>query len=191
MSLLGFLTVTENVRYGFIGGYLVLNISARPVEFHCTAPVRATRAQEILYGTTLRAFLCGEQIAPTLIQRSKNMPMLFLTDYPFVLSAQNQINAPMIYVPQNPRQQEIRLSEFGMDGETAREKVLRESVLDADGNPLNMTVVHGKEFGIAENPPQHSREEILTWIETFSEKMDLLEPFERIRLALEEAQRAA
>ena len=59
---LGFLTVLEHSQHGLMGGYLVLNISGRPLEFHCTAPIKPNRAQQILYGPTLEPYLFGEQI---------------------------------------------------------------------------------------------------------------------------------
>ena len=66
---LGFLTVVEHPQYGLFGGYLVLNTAGRPLEFHCTAPIKPNRAQEILYGPTLESFLYGEQIGQTLINQ--------------------------------------------------------------------------------------------------------------------------
>ena len=62
LPAIGFLTVVTIPDQGLVGGYLVLNAAARPLEFHCTTPVRANRAQEILYGPTLRPYLFGEQI---------------------------------------------------------------------------------------------------------------------------------
>ena len=66
LPTIGFLTVVEHQETGLTGGYLVLNTLGRPVEFHCTAPLKTNRAQEILYGPTLRPFLYGEQIGQTL-----------------------------------------------------------------------------------------------------------------------------
>ncbi len=42
-SALGFLTILEHQQHGLVGGYLLLNTAGRPLEFHCTAPVKATR----------------------------------------------------------------------------------------------------------------------------------------------------
>ena len=55
---IGFLSVLDDEELGAIGGYLVLSRNGRPLEFHCTSPVRANRAQQILYGPTLQPFLC-------------------------------------------------------------------------------------------------------------------------------------
>ena len=62
--LMGFLTVVEHPEFGLFGGYLLLNWAGRPLEFHCTAPLKPNRAQEILYGPTLEPFLYGEQMPP-------------------------------------------------------------------------------------------------------------------------------
>ena len=64
-TALGFLTVRNNEESGLIGGYLILNEVGRPLEFHCTAPVKPNRAQQILFlpgSPTLEPFLYGEQI---------------------------------------------------------------------------------------------------------------------------------
>ena len=60
---LGFLSVRRHPEHGYFGGYLITNSIARPLEFHCTMPVKPSRAQELLYGPTMDAFVCGEQIA--------------------------------------------------------------------------------------------------------------------------------
>ena len=58
---LGFLTVIEHPQYGLFGGYLVLNTAGRPLEFHCTAPIKPNRAQQILYGPTLESFFTASR----------------------------------------------------------------------------------------------------------------------------------
>src|SRR3954468_22728208 len=76
----GFFTIVEQPELGLLGGYLVLNAGGRPLEFHCTAPVRPNRAQEILYGPTLRPYLCGEQIGQALVGKAKSDLLLMFTD---------------------------------------------------------------------------------------------------------------
>ena len=72
LPAIGFLTVCEQPEQGYFGGLLVLNTNGRPLEFHCTAPVKTNRAQEILYGPTLRQYLFGEQLGPRCWARSKS-----------------------------------------------------------------------------------------------------------------------
>ena len=74
LSAMGFLTIVESSAQGIFGGYLLLNEAGRPLEFHCTAPVRPNRAQQILYGPTLKPYLFGEQIGQTLLSQTKITP---------------------------------------------------------------------------------------------------------------------
>lgn len=95
---IGFLTVVRQVEHGYVGGYLIVNQRARPIEFHCTVPVKPNRAQEILYGRTLEPYLLGEQIGATLIGKSSAAPLLVFTDEPAVLAAQGQVEVPIALV---------------------------------------------------------------------------------------------
>ncbi|MGN6135370.1 MAG: hypothetical protein ACTHOU_12780 [Aureliella sp.] len=92
---LGFCTVRAHAEHGFFGGYLILNTHARPLEFHCTLPVKPSRAQEILYGRTLPDFVCGEQIAKALTSKAKLMPQLVLTDCSAVLALSRVSDLPV------------------------------------------------------------------------------------------------
>ncbi len=83
---LGFCSVRSHADHGYVGGYLILNTHARPLEFHCTLPVKPSRAQEILYGRTLADFVCGEQIAKALVSKAKLTPSLIVTDCTSVLA---------------------------------------------------------------------------------------------------------
>ena len=76
---------------------LVTNERGRPLEFHCTEPVRANRAQQILYGETLAEYLCGELIAPALAQNLRHAPQLLLTDIAATLAARPQLDFPVIF----------------------------------------------------------------------------------------------
>ena len=95
---LGFLTVVEHADLGLLGGYLILNTAGRPLEFHCTAPVKPGRAQEILYGPTLRPYLYGEQIGQTLLSGSKLTPLLICTDCPPMLALRDHTDLPVALV---------------------------------------------------------------------------------------------
>lgn len=74
----GYLDALEDFQHGITGGYLIVNSSGRPLEFHCTAPVKANRAQEILFGPTLQPYLLGEQIATTLVAKAALKPALLI-----------------------------------------------------------------------------------------------------------------
>lgn len=63
-----------------IGGYLIVAASGRPLEFHCTLPVVPSRASAILHGSSLRAQLIVDAIGPALLNRSKIKPHIVFTD---------------------------------------------------------------------------------------------------------------
>lgn len=91
---IGFLTVVETPDRGFVGGLLVTNQLGRPLEFQCTTPVKPNRTQEILYGPTLRTFICGELIADTLMERAGVRPDLVLVEQPEALSPMRENRIP-------------------------------------------------------------------------------------------------
>src|SRR5262245_14044627 len=97
-AALGFLSIVENAELGLIGGYLLLNAAGRPLEFHCTAPVKANRTQEILYGPTLKPYLYGEQIGQTLLGKSKLTPVVVCTDSEAVLAARDFTHLTLVVV---------------------------------------------------------------------------------------------
>ncbi len=95
---IGFLTAVTEESLGVAGGYLLLNAAGRPLEFHCTAPVKASRVQEILYGPTLKPFLYGEQLAQTLLGKSRLKPIVVCTDCPEMLAAREFVETPLALV---------------------------------------------------------------------------------------------
>src|SRR5436190_17749996 len=97
--LVGFFTVARPTDQGLIGGLLLLNAQSRPLEFHCTAPVKPNRAQEILYGPTLLPFLYGEQIGRALLAKCTTAPTLIFTDSEPGLSLREVSDCPVICVP--------------------------------------------------------------------------------------------
>jgi len=58
-----------------------------PLEFHCTAPVKPNRAQQILYGPTLEPYLFGEQIGQSLLSKAAVEPEVICTDRPPALAS--------------------------------------------------------------------------------------------------------
>jgi len=162
---IGFLTVVEHAEHGLFGGYLILNVSGRPLEFHCTAPLKPSRAQEILYGPTLRPFLLGEQIGQTLLAKAKVRPFLVCTDMGPMLSAREFSDVPLVLV-QSTEGSEPTASNLGEPFSLGRRKVLAASTHDDDRAMV-----------------------LEKWTTAHADPLDLLEPFTRIREALEEAQK--
>lgn len=184
---LGFLTVLEHDALGLVGGYLILNAAGRPLEFHCTAPVKPNRAQQILFGPTLAPYLYGEQIAQTLLTTASVEPLAVCTDVERVLAVRDFVSLPVALV-------------LGADDESvaggpepfASNPATRTSVwrVDAPHRPAG----HLTQFAVGRNrlavARDADRDAIARRLENLGE-FDLREPFGRIREAVEEAHKGS
>jgi hypothetical protein len=190
----GFLTVVQDGQNSLFGGYLLLNASGRPLEFHCTAPIKPNRAQQILYGPTLEPYLFGEQIGQALLARGTTEPRLVCTDREPAMAVRDYISVPVVLVlptedcspeprtpPKSPREPEGR----------AKSKNYRP---DAPHGTLGGGLVA---FTLGRNrlalPPSGSgdRQLVADRLAGLSDWFDLTEPFQRIREAIDEARRTA
>lgn len=170
---IGFLTVAEHPA-GLFGGYLLLNLLARPLEFHCTTPVKPSRAQEILYGPTLAPYLCGELIGPALVGKASHKPGVVLTDLEPVLALRMHSALPVALV-QSSAQMPLRRLDGAHDAPRPALATFHWNTNDLGVDPLFLG----------------DRERVLEALESASQHFDLAEPFQRIREAIEEAQRGA
>lgn len=186
LSSLGFLTVSEHEDQGLFGGFLVLNLAGRPMEFHCTAPVRPNRAQEILYGPTLRPYLYGEQIGRALIERASATPGLVFTDVEPVLALRPLTSIPVVYVP--PAVPPLGATAKS-DG-TARLDSPHPTPPPAGSIRLHRFTLGALQLAVSESHRDDQSQVVSQW-QPHAQDFDLAEPFGRIRDAIEEARRAA
>jgi hypothetical protein len=175
---IGFLTVLEHPQFGLFGGYLVLNLLGRPLEFHCTAPVKPNRAQEILYGPTLEPFLYGEQIGQALLGEAKVEAAAIFTDQEPALAVREGCSTPtaLVFLSEDspPVGGERRMLRF--DG-------------PHDGGPrLNCFELGRNRLAVPVGFPDDGQR-IVERLADLPDSFDLAEPFDRIREAIEEAQK--
>lgn len=163
---------------GLCGGYLVLNRSGRPLEFHCSAPVKPNRAQQILYGPTLEPFLYGEQIGQALLARAREGVVLVYTDRLPVLAVREFVTLPVALVCGSS-------SDAGGDGTAANSRGAVRG-----GAPLITFRIGDNELAVPAEAAEDQRQ-IIERMADLGVNFDLAEPFQRIREALEEAQRGA
>lgn len=180
---LGFLSVMDCPGVGLVGGYLLLNLAGRPLEFHCTAPVRPTRSQEILYGPTLRPYLYGEQIGYALLSKPKSQPTGVLTDCSAALAVRDFVSLPVAWLQESPEQPEAAAGGPKDGGAAWRVDGPHQSI----SGPHDFTLGRYR-FSVPTSYPGDSQtlKERLT---PLAERFDFREPFERIRAAVEESQR--
>lgn len=181
-SALGFLTVIEDPEHGLFGGYLVLNLAGRPLEFHCTAPVKPNRAQEILYGPTLEPYLYGEQIGQALLAKTKLQPLVVCTDREPVLAVRSFTDAPVALV----LPPDAAVSTDQAQGSAG--KVWRVDAPHKACGPMLTFQLGRNRLAVPETAAADQRT-ILDRLTKVASEADLAEPFERIREAIEEARR--
>ena len=183
LPAIGFLTITRDLEQGLFGGYLLLNALGRPLEFHCTAPVRPNRAQEILYGPTLDSYLCGERIGHTLLEKSKVEPQLVLTDCPAAIDVRSLVSTPVILVLGSQAGEDTPSLDPADSGDVALTGRTPAAASHSRMHPFcweNYRLAVHAEHG-ADEPHfvQH-------WT-AFAPQIELQEPFGRIREAIDEA----
>ena len=161
---IGYYTVTHDDRMGWTGGLLILNGIGRPLEFQCTLPVRPSRAHEILYGPTLRTHLISEVIGPLLISKSRTPLSILCCDQPESLALESHTKSPIALVCEAAEEEE------GPD---------TDQMLSTYGS----VEVAGSQFSVA--PEQIDAVQRLST--QLSDLPDAVEPFQRIREAIQEA----
>lgn len=174
----GYLSMLESDEHGFFGGYLVVSQLGRPLEFHCTAPVRPSRAQQILYGPTLQPYLLGEQIGGTLLAQAKLRPNLILTDQFDAFCLRSQIATPMVCLA--GANEEAIVSELGEDsgGDAPQAKLL-----------ASRRFVFGGYHWELPGGYEYDQPSVVELLQLLARQVTLSEPFGRIREAIQEAQR--
>ncbi len=167
----GFLTCTEFEGLGLCGGLLLVNQVARPLEFHCTLPVKVTRTQSILYGASLRPYVCGQVIGRALIDKAKTAPHLLVTDSLETAEVRQTTDLPVVLL--------MTSCDSGPPQEVATDDWAR---LEVEGIEAYL--------GRSSNGDLRCSE-VQTWLLQYAQRNDLREPFERVRQAISEAHDAA
>ncbi len=142
---IGFFSIVHLESLGYCGGYLVLNENCRPLEFHCTFPVKPERSQEILYGQSLRPYLYAEHIGRPLIAKARTGVGLVLVNQLEALPLGTHIPQPVAWIGSR------------------------------EGSAWRHQTTDARHRDYVQERLQHL------------ESTDLLEPFERIIAAIEEA----
>jgi hypothetical protein len=184
----GFLTVVDDPEQGSFGGYLALNAAGRPIEFHCTAPVKANRAQEILYGPTLASYLEGELIGGALLGRAKSPPLAVFADRVSLLAVRRLVEAPVVLSlpPQADAADPLRQS--------TKNVIRNERASDDQSGGTNLKLrefrLGGNRLAVPASQDDDRRRLETAGVAALAD-FDLWEPFSRIREALQEARSAA
>ena len=158
---LGFLTIQQE-QGAWLGGYLVTNAWGRPLEFRLTSAIQPSRVQQILYGPTLEPHLVSELIGRTLIEKAGVAAHVVICDHPDACFLSGKIGPAIVLM--------------GMDAPLEGFKPLENAPnwaarLQASSHDLLGAQFAASTLGVIASP------------------LDLLEPFNRTRDAIQEARR--
>ncbi len=172
---LGFLAFKEFDR-GYRGGLLITDNRGKPLEFRCTSPIRPTQVQRILYGRTLTPHLAVQLIGAPLTSSVTEKPTIIVVNQDVFLQLRELIQKPVILVR--------RQGETFQTGGDAQDRPDHEPfLLECEGAKFDPIVVESH-WRYSEET-QQLREQLR---EVF-DYVDLLEPFGRVGLALDEVER--
>lgn len=162
---IAYFTVIESDRTGWTGGLLVLNGGGRPLEFQCTLPVRPSKTHEILYGATLRSHLISEVIGKLLLEKVRTPLSLVCCDQVEALRLDVFCTAPVALVTEAAENDEGPITDDMLSGYSS---------VSFTGGTMRVAV--------------ERVDEVQSLADKFSDLPDVVEPFERIREAIREAQ---
>ena len=150
----------------FRGAILITDSQTKPIEFRVTAPIRPTLFQKTLYGEILGEEILVELIALPLVRTVKEKPAVILVRDPLFLGANLK--------------QDIRIVRIYKEDEISFGK-------NSDGISINS--LSGKYEPIlleTSNEINNELSEIRKILSDVFAKYNLLEPFERVKLACEQ-----
>lgn len=159
---LGFLTIQHD-QQGYSGGYLVTNAWGRPLEFRLTTAVSPTKVQQLLYGPTLRPYICSELLGKVLVEKANTAIELVITDCDAALELRTHLKQPVAWLAP-------------LDHSLFHEW---EATL----------VAKAKSFALLAHPKFPEDVEAIKKLLEQTEVSDLAEPFGRVREALTEAKK--
>jgi len=151
---------------GIMGAILVTDADTKPLEFRVTAPIKPTSFQKTLYGDVLLEHILVELISVPLLNAVNEQVDLIIVKDPFFLGANNK---------QGIRVVRVYNEEDGQSRASTKPEAL---TISANGSGKTLLETSKKfEAELAAIKDQ---------INKLAENRNLLEPFERLKLACEQ-----
>ncbi len=155
-----------NEKDGIMGAILVTDTDTKPIEFRVTAPIKPTNFQKTLYGDVLMEHILVELISVPLLSAVTQEVDLIIVRDPLFLGANNKQGVRVVRV-------------FDKNDTISKESSVKEELSSPDpGNPKIYTEISKKYEG--------EFSEIKENLNSIAESRNLLEPFERLKVACEQ-----
>lgn len=163
---IGYVVVVNRGEKGYVGGFLCADENGVPIDFwHTTeSPVKTNRIQELLYGATLKPELLGRHITGSLLSDEHGKP---------------RVRPPVLFT-----EEEAILRGFDVPGIAVVLIQRADSYFGADDVPTCRRIVTA-----AGEVVIRWRQEATAEVDQLIPRVksvDVLEPFERIRVLLDE-----
>jgi len=151
---------------GIMGAILVTDADTKPIEFRVTAPIKPTSFQRTLYGDVLHEHMLVELISVPLLNAINEQVDLIVVKDPFFLGANNKQGIRV-----------VRIFHEG-DGQSIKSSKAIELPFSSNGN--GKTLLETSKKFESELPVINEE------LNKLAEGRNLLEPFERLKLACEQ-----
>lgn len=166
LAKIGFLdSLTIDESQGIMGAILVTDGETKPLEFRVTAPIKTTNFQKTLYGDVLLEHVLVELISLPLISALTEELDLILVNDALFLNTNNKQNSRVIHI-------------FEQKEKPQSNQNAVEELKSAKGNSKVFIETSAK---YAAELPQ-----IRDLLNSLSMQRDLLEPFNRLKVACEQ-----
>ncbi|MCH7774503.1 MAG: hypothetical protein IH784_08880 [Bacteroidetes bacterium] len=151
---------------GVMGAIMVTDADTKPIEFRVTAPIKPTSFQQTLYGDVLHEHILVELISVPLLDAINEQIDLIIVKDPFFLGANSK--------------QGIRVVRIFQEGDGQSRKSSKALELPFSSNGNGKTLLETSQKFESELPVINEE------LNKLSEGRNLLEPFERLKLACEQ-----
>lgn len=157
---------TLSDKEGIMGAILVTDIDTKPVEFRVTAPITPTNFQRTLYGKVLMEHILVELIsAPLLNAVSLDLDLIIVRN-PLFLAANDRQGVRV-----------VRL--FDKNETVSREGSAKEELITNNRDNIKIYAEISKKY-------ESELPQIKDNLKSIAEDRNLLEPFERLKIACEQ-----
>ncbi|MBI9073029.1 MAG: hypothetical protein JEY94_15615 [Melioribacteraceae bacterium] len=151
---------------GIMGVVMVTDTDTKPLEFRVTAPIKPSNFQKILYGSVLKEHISVELVAVPLLGAIKEeVDIIFVRD-PLFLGANNKQQTRVVRV-------------FNDNDKASKIATKAEEIKNFNAEAGKVYIETSKKF--EDELPQ-----LKDMINGVAESRDLIEPFERLKLACEQ-----